>query len=143
MFMFGTDFVMTSRAIRRSACLREVFSWRCVSAQQRMCPSLKEISKTLTTGHYGNEITVLHMSAKKHKADKIIHAISKGLLDLGDLASQITERLSDSGLYVRLNKQEFVQGRIALQDGGAVKVRIYTPVYVKKNAESEYISLFQ
>ena len=83
------------------------------------------------------------MSAKKHKADKIIHAISKGLLDLGDLASQITERLSDSGLYVRLNKQEFVQGRIALQDGGAVKVRIYTPVYVKKNAESEYISLFQ
>ena len=103
----------------------------------------KEISKTLTTGHYGNEITVLHMSAKKHKADKIIHAISKGLLDLGDLASQITERLSDSGLYVRLNKQEFVQGRIALQDGGAVKVRIYTPVYVKKNAESEYISLFQ
>ena len=35
----------------------------------------KEISKTLTTGHYGNEITVLHMSAKKHRADKIIQRL--------------------------------------------------------------------
>ncbi len=104
----------------------------------------ENISETRTTGHYGNEIRILHMSAKKHKAEKIIHAISKGLHDsVNDIPGEIAQRLSDSGLYIRLDKQEFVQGKITLQDGGSVRVRIYTPVYVKKNAESEYIALFQ
>ena len=40
----------------------------------------KEISKTLTTGHYGNEITVLHMSAKKHKAIKLSAPYQKACL---------------------------------------------------------------
>ncbi len=103
----------------------------------------KEISKTLTVGHYGNEITILHIDAKKHKADKIIHVVTKAMRNFGNLDEQITERLSESGLYIRLDKQEFVQGRVMLQDGGAVRMRIYTPVYVKKNAKSEYIALFQ
>ncbi|MDI1495125.1 MAG: exosome subunit [Cenarchaeum symbiont of Oopsacas minuta] len=101
------------------------------------------ISETSTTGHYGNTITILCITVKKRNAKKIVRVILDGLgsFDISNIISEIGSRLTESGLCLRLDKQEFVQGRLTLGDGGAIRVRIYTPVYVKRDTESEYMAL--
>jgi RNA binding exosome subunit len=45
-------------------------------------------------------------------------------------------------LHIRLGKQELVRRNLVLQENDAVKVKIYTPVYSKKDTARIYTKLF-
>lgn len=94
-------------------------------------------------GHFENPITILHAQLAKRRAGDFVGRLTGGLSreHLDRVAGGLDELVSSAGLHIRLDKQEFVQGRLALEDGGAIKVRIYTPVYDKRQTVPTYLAL--
>ncbi len=94
-------------------------------------------------GHFGNPISVLNVRIAGSGAVRILDRISSALSDQerGEILGTLEERMDDSSLYLRIGKQEFVQNRIVLEEKNAIKVKIYKPVYRKKEIMQEYRGL--
>ena len=97
------------------------------------------------TGHYDNPITLLNVKLTKKDAnnfiEKFIEKIPKDELDI--IIEDLDELISSAGLHLRFDKQEFVRGKLSLQEKNAIKVKIYTPVYNKKETAESYLSLLE
>ena len=82
-------------------------------------------------GHYRNTITTLSATLRKAEAhgalDRLRDALSGA--DLDHILDTLESRIDGSTLYMRLDKQEMVSGRIRLNDAGIVRLRITAPVY--------------
>ncbi len=89
------------------------------------------------TGHFDNPITILTVQITKDAARQIIDKIK----DISEILEPLDQRMDDSSLYIRLDKQEFVQGNIVLGEENAIKLKIYTPVYNKKEILQAYQAL--
>ena len=98
-----------------------------------------------TLGHFENSITILSRKIDKKQAqkfvEKLIESISKD--QINKLIEEIEERTVDSRLHIRLDKQEFIKGNIVLSDRDAIKVKIYTPIYNKKDTVKIFSQVFQ
>ena len=98
-----------------------------------------------TSGHFENPITVISSKISKKPAlqflDKFLHLLSKDQKQM--IIQEIEERTADSTLHIRLDKQEFVQGRIAFKEKDAVKIKIQTPIYNKKDTFKVFSEIFQ
>lgn len=96
-------------------------------------------------GHFENPITILSAKIVKRQAQKVIDKILELLpvQQITDLIEQIEERTVDSGLYLRLDKQELVKGRLMMKDGGAVKLKIFVPIYNKKDTVRIFTKILQ
>ena len=98
-----------------------------------------------TLGHFENSITILSRKIDKKQAQKfvgkLIESISKD--QINKLIEEIEERTVDSRLHIRLDKQEFIKGNIVLSDRDAIKVKIYTPIYNKKDTVKIFSQIFQ
>ena len=104
-----------------------------------------EITKKEFLGHFGNPILMLHIQMKNKRAGelikKLISTISRD--DVKDLLAGMNERISDSTLYLRFSKQNFVQKTLTFQEKDPVRIMIFTPVYIKKNVVKTYKKLLE
>ena len=80
-------------------------------------------------GHYGNPIYRVASSIRDGDlAMSIIKSICSSMINRDYLLRTIGNRVDDSGnVFLRLDKQEFVRGRIVLSDGDdviRVKIRV-------------------
>ena len=97
------------------------------------------------TGHFDNPITML--SAKVTKRDAI-HFVEKFVskmspVEIKSIINDLDGLISSSGLHLRLDKQEFINGNIILRENNAIKMRIYAPVYNKKETTKIYQDLLK
>jgi len=104
-----------------------------------------EITKKEFLGHFGNPILMLHIQMKNKRAGelikKLISTISRN--DVKDLLAGMDERISDSTLYLRFSKQNFVKKTLTFQEKDPVRIMIFTPVYIKKNIVKTYKKLLE
>jgi len=104
-----------------------------------------EITKKEFLGHFGNPILMLHIQMKNKRAveliKKLISTISRD--DMKDLLAGMDERISDSTLYLRFSKQNFVKKTLTFQEKDPVRIMIFTPVYIKKNVVKTYKKLLE
>ena len=106
----------------------------------------KEIfSITELKGHFDNPITIISGKITKKSAleflDKLLILLSND--QKNEIIQEIEERTVDSTLHIRLNKQEFVQGRIAFKEKDAIKLKIQTPIYNKKDTLKVFSEIFR
>lgn len=103
-----------------------------------------EFAKEQLVGHYENPITFLRAKITKNKASSFIKKLASNLPQdqLSEVIDDMENRVQDSMLHIRLGKQELVRRNLVLQENDAVKVKIYTPVYSKKDTARVYTKLF-
>ena len=104
-----------------------------------------EITKKEFLGHFGNPILMLHVQMKNGRAEelikKLISTISQN--NIKSLLADIEERISDSTLYLRFSKQNFVKKTLTFQEKDPVRIIIFTPIYIKKNIVKTYKNLLE
>lgn len=95
------------------------------------------------TGHFDNPITLLNAKLSKKDTREFIEKFNSKLpkKQIRQLIAEIEQRVHNSALHVRLDKQEFVQGKLSLDEKNAIKLKIYTPIYSKKNTVKIYSEL--
>ncbi len=102
-------------------------------------------SKKNLTGHFENPITLLNAKITKTKAEnfikKLVMKIPKGQLD--ELIGDLENRIQNSALHVRLGKQDLIQGMVSLQEKDVIKLKIFMPIYQKKNTLKNYADLLK
>jgi len=108
---------------------------------------LKEENFTIheTTGHYDNPIILLNAKIVKKEAQNFMKKLL-GLLSIeqiNELIEEIEERTVDSKFHMRLDKQELVKGNLAFREKDTIKIKIYTPIYNKKNTVKTFTEIFQ
>ena len=104
-----------------------------------------EITKKEFLGHFGNPILMLHIQMKNKRADELIKKLISAISEknVKDLLADINERISDSTLYLRFSKQNFVKNTLTFQEKDPVRIMIFTPVYIKKNIVKAYRELLE
>lgn len=94
-------------------------------------------------GHFDNPITTLQAKLTKKNAknflDKLIADLPKS--KRLELIETIEERIHNSAFHLRLDKQKLVTGKLDLGEKDSVKVKLYTPIYNKKNSVKIYSDL--
>ena len=102
-------------------------------------------NKTETTGYFENPIILLNTKLVKKQAKifmkKFLDLLS--VSQINQLIEEIEERTEDSKFHLRLDKQEFVQGKLVFSQNDTIKIKIHTPVYNKKNTREIFSELFQ
>ena len=104
----------------------------------------QEFKKEQLVGHYENPITFLRAKITKNKASSFIKKLVSNLPQdqISEVIEDMENRVQDSMLHIRLGKQELVKRNLVLQENDAIKVKIYTPVYTKKDTVKIYTKLF-
>ena len=108
---------------------------------------LKEEDFTInhTTGHFENPIIILNAEIEKNQAQKFVDKLVKALSNdqIKGLVEEIEERTVDSRFHIRLDKQEFIKGNLILKEKDAIKVKIHTSIYNKKDTVKIFSKIFQ
>ena len=103
----------------------------------------EEFSKENLTGHFENPITLIRAKIKKKDARKflenLVSKISKD--EFSDIIEDIQNHLQDSTLHLRFGKQDFIEGKLIVQEKDAIKFKIFTPVYTKTDVVKNYVAL--
>jgi RNA-binding protein len=104
----------------------------------------EEFSKQNLTGHFDNPIILLRAKIKKKYAkslvEKLVSKIPKDEFEA--FIDDIENRLENSTLHLRFGKQEMIRGKMIQEEKDAVKFRIVTPSYNKKDTVKNYLVLF-
>ena len=105
----------------------------------------EEFSISNVTGHFENPITILRIKVTKKSAKQFLEKFLAILSEnqITEIIQDIEERTENSALHVRLDKQEFIQGRIAFTEREAIKLKIHTPIYNKKETVKIFSEIFQ
>ena len=105
----------------------------------------KSFSITETTGYYENPIIMLNAKLVKKQAksfmEKFLKLLSKN--QINQLIEEIEERIADSKFHLRLDKQELIKGTLVLSEKDTIKIKIYTPIYNKKETIEKFSEVFQ
>ncbi len=95
------------------------------------------------TGHFENPITLLRGKIKKNNArsflEKLISKIPED--EFSEIIEDIQSHLQDSTLHLRFGKQDFIEGKMIVQEKDAIKFKIFTPVYKKTDIVKNYVTL--
>ena len=96
-------------------------------------------------GHFENPITVLRAKVTKKLARQFLEKFLDKLSDdqKNEIMQEIEERTENSTLHIRLDKQEFIQGRIAFIEKEAIRLKIHTPIYNKKDTVKIFSEILQ
>ena len=105
----------------------------------------KSFSITETTGYYENPIIMLNAKLVKKQAKSFMEKFLKLLSSnqINQLTEEIEERIADSKFHLRLDKQELIKGVVILSEKDTIKIRIYTPIYNKKESIKKFSEVFQ
>ena len=100
---------------------------------------------TETTGYYENPIIMLNAKLVKKQAksfmEKFLKLLSRN--QINQLIEEIEERTADSKFHLRLDKQELIKGTVVLSEKDTIKIKIYTPIYNKKESIRKFLEVFQ
>ena len=98
-----------------------------------------------TSGHFENPITILNAKIEKNQAQKFVEKLVESLSNdqIRELIGEIEERTVDSRFHIRLDKQEFIKGNLMFKEKDAIKVKIHTPIYNKKDTVKIFSKIFQ
>jgi RNA binding exosome subunit len=88
-----------------------------------------------TTGHFENPIKILNAKIEKNQARKFVQKLLGTLSNhhIKELTDEIEERTIDSRFHIRIDKQEFIKGNLMFKEKDAIKIKIHTPIYNKKD----------
>lgn len=105
--------------------------------------SWEDFSRQNLTGHFENPITLLRLKIKKKEAKKFIEKLVSKISQeqISQIIDEMQERLQNSTLHLRFAKQDIIQGKLVLQEKDAIKFKIFTPAYNKKDIIKNYVSL--
>ena len=94
----------------------------------------EDLEKEEMTGHFGNLITILKTKLSKNNAKKLISKLISKISndDIDILEQKIDEMNANSGVEIRISKQDLIRGKISFGKKDSVKLTITIPVY-KKN----------
>ena len=92
------------------------------------------------SGHFGNAITILRTKIPKNNVKKLISTLVSKISndDLEILEQELDKMDRNSGLKIRINKQELIRGKILFGKKDSVKLTITTPVYKKNEISKIY-----
>lgn len=98
-----------------------------------------------TTGHFENPITILNAKLVKSKASVFLKKFKKAISkeQLSEMINTIEERTLDSRYHLRIDKQKLIEGKIDFEEKDAIKIKIHTPIYNKKDTVKEFTKVFQ
>ena len=80
--------------------------------------------------------TVLKKNTANEFASTFIEKMKKS--DLRIISETLEEKITNTGLKIKISKQKIILGKIVLDDKDAIKITIMIPVYVKKNITKIY-----
>lgn len=102
-----------------------------------------EFSRQNLTGYFDNPITLLSAKIKKKDAKSFLEKlVSKTPKDEFEaLIDDIENRLQDSTLHLRFGKQDMIRGKMIQEEKDAIKFKIVTPAYNKKDTVKNYVTL--
>ncbi|MFB5597519.1 MAG: RNA-binding domain-containing protein [Nitrosopumilaceae archaeon] len=105
----------------------------------------EEFSIQNLMGHFDNPIILLNAKISKKQASNFVKTLVSKMSSnqIECILESIDERLENSGLYLRLDKEEFVNGNLAIQEKNSVKLKIYTPIYKKTEVVKTYSNLLK
>jgi len=105
----------------------------------------ESFSITETTGYYENPIIMLNAKLVKKQAKLFMKKFLKLLSSnqINQLIEEIEERIADSKFHLRLDKQELIKGTVVLSEKDTIKIKIYTPIYNKKETVEKFSEVFQ
>ena len=95
------------------------------------------------TGHFDNPIAV----ASARLSGEAAVAFAKSLISripaepFDEILDGLGLAASGAGMHIRLDRQEFVNGRLALRQQNPIKIKIFRPVYRKDEIQETYRSL--
>ncbi len=98
-----------------------------------------------TTGYFDNPITMLNAKIIKKEAKNFMKRFLVFLStdQINELIEEIEERTIDSRFHMRLDKQELVKRNIVFRENDAIKIKIHTPIYNRKNTVKTFTEIFQ
>ena len=104
-----------------------------------------DFNVTETTGYYENPIIILNTKLVKKQAKSFMKKFLKLLSSnqINQLIEEIEERIADSKFHLRLDKQELIKGTLVLSEKDTIKIKIYTPIYNKKETIEKFLEIFQ
>ena len=104
-----------------------------------------EFSKQEVSGHFDNPIFLVLAKISKKEARKFIEnfrsKIPRDSMDI--LIEGLSERIEGSTLHLRIGKQDLIRGKISFEDKDAIKLKIFTPSYNKKDIVKNYVLLLK
>ena len=105
----------------------------------------QEFTVNHTTGHFENPIILLNAKIEKIQAQKFVEKLMQLLSkdQINDMIKEIEERTVDSRFHIRLDKQELIKGNLLFKEKDAIKLKIYTPIYNKKDTVKIFRKIFQ
>jgi len=100
----------------------------------------EEFKREEMTGHFGNHITILKTKISKNSAMKLISTLISKISndDIDVLEQKIDEMNKNSGLEIRISKQDLIRGKISFGKRDSIKLTITTPVYKKNEISKIY-----
>jgi len=105
----------------------------------------ERISMQNLMGHYDNPITIIRTKLTKKEAQEFLNGLIKILTNtqINEILDDLENRIDNSTLHLRLNKQDFIKGKIGFREKDALKIKISTPVYNKKDKLEIFSKMFQ
>jgi hypothetical protein len=105
----------------------------------------EEFTVDHTTGHFENPIMLLNAKIEKIQAQKFVEKLKQLLSkdQINEMIQEIEERTVDSRFHLRLDKQELIKGNLMFKEKDAIKLKIYTPIYNKKDTVKIFSKIFQ
>lgn len=96
-------------------------------------------------GHFDNPIILLGLKINKREAKSFVERlVSKFSPEvINQIMEDLEDRIENSTLHLRLDKQKFVLGDISLQEKNAIKVKIFTPIYNKRETVQTFGKLLK
>lgn len=97
------------------------------------------------TGHYDNPISRLQAKISKKPANEFLSKFLEILSESQkkEIIDEIEERTENSTLHIRFDKQDFIQQKISFKEKEAIRLKIHTPVYNKKETVKVFRDILQ
>ena len=97
-----------------------------------------------TSGYFDNPITIISAKIQKKQALDFTSNLFKLLSakQISELIEQTNQRVVDSHFHIRLDKQDLINKNVTVLDDGAIKLRIHTPIYNKKDTTKIFTDIF-
>ena len=105
----------------------------------------KLFSKIDIEGHFENSIVLLQTKISKKSAAKFFERFNEILSESQKemIIQEMQDRTENSTLHIRFDKQEFVKGKISFAEKDAIKLKIHTPIYNKKDTVKVFSEILQ
>lgn len=117
----------------------------------KVCGSIKDtlgvdpgfFSTSQTHGHHDNPITTMSAKISGGDATEFMERLLEVIPaeELVTMRDDIGDLISASGLDLRFDKQDLVEGRLTTRKKGSVRIKILAPVYRKSETVRVYRDL--